>query len=84
MEKNPSFINHNFRIVRLVHIREKVGFSGNGDGLSNCRQTNVRRERYLSYLAEFDRILTLQSGGSQSGRPFHLPGVLTPEDCSLT
>jgi hypothetical protein len=26
-------------------------------------------------LAGFDGILTLQSGGSQPGRPFHLPGL---------
>ena len=35
-------------------------------------------------LAEFDGILTLQWGGSQSGRPFHLLGLLNPrEDSSI-
>jgi len=47
-------------------------------------QTDRCSTRAVSYLlvatysAEFDRILTLQSGGSQSGRPFHSASVLNP------
>jgi len=38
----------------------------------------------VTCLAEFDGILTLQWGGSQSGRPFHPLGLLNPrEDSSI-
>ena len=59
MEKNPSFINHNFRIVRLVTLGKK---SASPATVTDCPIINRQMfvvSAIFPYLAEFDRILTL-------------------------